>query len=73
MNKSEELWNAVVKEGLSNYNNRREQPEIQTLFLVGTPKSVKTNSSAKFIFPEKNFTLISSSKGENNSYPCISG
>ena len=46
MNKSEELWNAVVKEGLSNYNNRREQPEIQTLFLVGTPKSVKTNSSA---------------------------
>ena len=73
MNKSEELWNAVVKEGLSNYNNRREQPEIQTLFLVGTPKSVKTNISAKFIFPEKNFTLISSSKGENNSYPCISG
>nr|CAH0103597.1 unnamed protein product [Daphnia galeata] len=49
MNKSEELWNAVVKEGLSNYNNRREQPEIQTLFLVGTPKSGKTTLIHAFL------------------------
>lgn len=41
MNKPEELWNIAVKEGLNNYDNRKEQPELQTLFLVGAPKSVR--------------------------------
>ncbi|XP_046647809.1 cytoplasmic dynein 2 light intermediate chain 1-like [Daphnia pulicaria] len=49
MNKSEELWNIVVKEGLNNYNNRKEQPELQTLFLVGTPKSGKTTLIHAFL------------------------
>jgi hypothetical protein len=78
MNKSEELWNIVVKEGLNNYNNRKEQPELQTLFLVGTPKSVKGYQLifllCVFVYSilKRILTSLRINLGKNNSNPCIS-
>ena len=58
MIKTEELWNGVVKEGINNYNNRRDKPELETLFLIGSSKSVIKIYKHLFFFVSYLFSFL---------------